>query len=57
MEVKGSAICRQCRKDIKTEVHRCVPCDKLFHPSCVKLHKIYNAADELVPCKVRWPTI
>jgi len=51
MEVKGPAICRQCRKDIKTEVHKCVPCDKLFHPSCVKLHKIYNTANELVPCK------
>lgn len=44
-------ICRQCRKDIKTEIIVCVPCDKGFHPSCHKLHKIYNAANELVPCK------
>lgn len=45
------AICRQCRKDIKTEIIMCVPCDKGFHPSCHKLHKIYNAYNELVPCK------
>jgi len=50
MEVKGPAICRQFRKDIKTKVHRCMSCDKLF-PSCVKLHRIYNAANELIPCK------
>lgn len=43
--------CRQCRKDIKTEVHRCVQCDKQFHPSCIKLHKVYNQTNELIPCK------
>lgn len=43
--------CRQCRKDIKTEVHRCVQCDKQFHPSCIKLHKVYNQMNELIPCK------
>jgi len=44
-------ICRQCKKDIKTEVIVCIPCDKGFHPSCYKLHKIYNSSNELVPCK------
>lgn len=43
--------CRQCRKDIKTEIHRCVQCDKQFHSSCVKLHKVYNQTNELIPCK------
>lgn len=43
--------CRQCRKDIKTEVHRCVQCGKQFHPSCIKLHKVYNQTNELIPCK------
>lgn len=44
-------MCRQCRKDIKTEIIMCVPCEKGFHPSCHKQHKIYNAYNELVPCK------
>lgn len=44
-------ICRHCRKDIKTEAWKCVPCEKLFHPSCHKLHKVYNAFNELIPCK------
>lgn len=48
--LQGSVACRQCKKDIKTEIHRCVPCDKLFHPSCVKIHKKYEGI-ELVPCK------
>lgn len=44
--------CRQCRKDIKTEVHRCVQCDKQFHPSCIiRLHKVYNQNNKLIPCK------
>jgi len=32
----------------------CVPCDKSFHPSCHKQHKIYNSANELVPCKGKY---
>lgn len=44
-------ICRQCRKDIKTEIIVFVSCDKGFHPSCHKQHKIYSALNELVPCK------
>ena len=44
-------ICRQCKKDIKTELIKCVPCEKVFHPSCHRLHRVYNAANELVPCK------
>lgn len=40
-----------CRKDIKTEIIVFVPCDKGFHPSCHKQHKIYNASNELVLCK------
>lgn len=48
--IKGTVSCRQCRKDIKTEIHRCVRCDKVFHPSCVKIHKVYNEVNELVPC-------
>lgn len=43
-------ICRQCNKEVKTEVHYCVPCDKYFYPSCMKLHRVYDEANELVPC-------
>ena len=50
-KAKSSMPCRQCRKNIKTEAWKCVPCDKLFHPSCIKLYKVYNTANELVPCK------
>lgn len=52
METKqqASVLCRQCRKEIKTEVIKCVPCVKLFHPSCHKQHKVYNTENELVPC-------
>lgn len=45
-----STICRQCRKDIKTEIYVCLQCDKGFHPSCHKQHRIY-VYNELVPCK------
>lgn len=48
--IKGPVTCRQCRKDIKTEACRCVRCDKVFHPSCMKLHRVYNTDNELVPC-------
>lgn len=47
---QGPAICQQCKKDIKTEIHKCVPCDKLFHLSCMKLHKKYEGT-ELIPYK------
>lgn len=43
-------ICRQCRKEIKTQQTRCIPCEKIFHPSCHKLHKVYNKANELITC-------
>lgn len=46
-----SVPCRQCKKDIKTEVHRCMQCDKQFHPSCIRLHKVYNQNNELILCK------
>jgi len=42
--------CRQCRKEIKTETYKCVTSMENFHPSCHKLHKVYNSAKELVPC-------
>ena len=50
MEVRRPAICRQCKKEIITNVVKCVPCEKLFHPSCIKLHKVYNKDNEIVPC-------
>ena len=56
MEVRRPAICRQCKKDIITNVVKCVPCEKLFHPSCIKLHKIYNKDNELEQCKGKTET-
>jgi len=50
MESK-SVIYRQCRKEIKTEIHKCTSCEKMFHPSCAKLHRVYNTDKELVHCK------
>lgn len=50
LKAKTPVICRQCRKEIKTEAWRCIPCEKLFHPGCHKLHKIYNPSNELVLC-------
>jgi len=49
MEVR-SIMRRQCRKKGKTEAHKCIPYDKLFHPDYVKLHKVYNTNDKLIPC-------
>jgi len=43
--------CRQCRKEIKTKAHKCIPCEKIFHPSCVKLDKVQNREKELISCK------
>ncbi|KMQ84369.1 hypothetical protein RF55_17881 [Lasius niger] len=51
LKAQTPAICKQCEKEIKTETWRCVPCDRLFHPSCHKLHKVYNSGNELIPCK------
>lgn len=50
LKIKAPVICRQCRKEIKTEAYKCIPCEKFFHPSCCKLHKVYNKVDELIPC-------
>lgn len=49
-KIKGPVICRQYKKEIKTEIHKYVQCVKLFHPSCMKLHKKQEGS-ELVPCK------
>lgn len=49
MDIQASVQCRQCRKDIKTKAYRCIPCDNPLASSCHKLHKVYNAANELVP--------
>lgn len=43
-------MCKQCRKEIKTQLFKCIPYDKEFHPSCHKLHKVYNADNELINC-------
>ncbi|CAK9822952.1 hypothetical protein ANTRET_LOCUS1382 [Anthophora retusa] len=43
-------ICRQCRREIESQIIECTSCNKLFHPSCHKLHKVYNSANELVIC-------
>lgn len=48
---QANVVCRQCKKEIKTEAWKCVPCVKLFHPSCQKIHKVYNSQSELIPCK------
>jgi len=51
MEPKSG--CRQCRKEIKTEIHKYIPCEKVFHPNCVKLHKVCNTRKKLISCKVK----
>ena len=50
-KIQKSTTCRQCKKEIKTEEWKCIPCVKLFHPSCIKIHKVYNQSNELLPCK------
>lgn len=40
-------ICRTCRKKIKLEVIKCIPCAKIFHPGCVQMHKVYNRNKEI----------
>lgn len=47
-------VCRQCKKEIKTQLINCITCDKVFHPSCHKLHKVYNSERELITCPGRW---
>lgn len=47
-------ICKQCKKEIKTQLIRCLPCDNGFHPSCHKLHKMYSAENELVNCNGKY---
>lgn len=49
-------ICRQCKKEIKTQLYKCVPCDKEFHRSCHKLHKVYNTDNELINCNGKYET-
>lgn len=53
-EAANYCICRQCRKEIKTQLFKCVPCDKEFHPSCHKLHKVYNMDNELMNCNGKY---
>jgi len=48
---QAPVVCRQCKKEIKTQAWKCVPCVKLFHPSCEKIHKVYNSLSELILCK------
>lgn len=43
-----------CRKEIKTQIIKCITCDKIFHPSCHKLHKVCNAENELVTCSGKY---
>lgn len=53
-ELVSYCICKQCKKEIKTQLFKCIPCDKEFHPSCHKLHKVYNAENELVICNGKY---
>lgn len=48
---KTGVTCQRCKKEIKTEAQKYVQCEKMFHPSCVKIHKVYNSTNELIPCK------
>lgn len=43
-------MCKQCKKEFKTQLIRCLPCNKEFHPSCHKLHKVYCAENEFINC-------
>ena len=51
IKTQTPVICKQCRKEVKTEALKCIPCEKIFHPGCIKLHKVYNSSNELIPCK------
>lgn len=54
VQYEKQLLCRQCRKEIKTQIIKCMPCEKLFHPSCHKLHRVYNTANELIVCPGKW---
>lgn len=43
--------CAQCRKVIKSVIHECRTCIKTFHPSCAKLHKVFNEKNQLIICR------
>lgn len=51
MSKSGEWDCYQCKKEIKTEVIKCIPCVKKFHPGCALIHKVYNRDNELIICK------
>lgn len=53
-EWASHCICKQCKKEIKTQLFRCIPCNKELHPSCYKLHKVYNEENELVNCNGKY---
>jgi len=44
-------ICQHCKKEVKTEIYKCILCGKMFHPSCVKFHKVHTKDKELVHSK------
>lgn len=43
--------CMQCKKEIRSTIHECKFCIKIFHPSCTKIHKVINSKDQMVLCK------
>lgn len=49
----GGHICKQCKKEIVKSVFECQLCNKQFHQSCARTHKIYNGRKELVKCQGR----
>lgn len=56
-ESASCCVCRQCRKEIKTQLFRSIPCNKEFHPSCHKLHKVYNEDNELINCDEKYEVV
>lgn len=53
-QTEKQVICKQCRKEIRTQFIKCIPCEKIFHPSCHKLHKVYNSVNEPVTCSGKY---
>lgn len=49
-KIPAPVICRQCKKEVKTELFKCINCNKFYHPSCCKQYRVHNRANELVPC-------
>lgn len=41
----------QCRKVVKSVIHEYKTCIKTFHPSCAKLHKVFNEKNQLIICR------